>query len=208
MKQRTAVAILVAAILAVGAIGAFIFLRPEPQPQQPVSQIPQLPPGTQSFGNWALVCNGQPGAQDGPDRCGLLMRVINQEAQRVMMSLNVTRGPQGNAIIVVNTPPGVIIPAGVSITPENGTQATGGVQVCRPNGCTGVVLLTEELKAELDGSQQAAIGYVAANGQPVNLNLPINGFVQGYAAWEAAFPAPPPAEGEGEDGAAAEGEAE
>lgn len=205
MKQTTAVAILVAAILAVGAIGAFIFLRPEPEPPAPVSQVPQLPPGTQTYGNWALVCGGQPNANDGPDRCGLLLRVItqNQGVQRVLMSLNVTRGPQGNAIIVVNTPPGIVIPSGVSITPEGGTAVSGGVQTCRQNGCTGVILLTEELQTELTNAAMVTVGYVAANGQPVNLNLPTDGFAQGYAAWETAYPAPPPAEGEEGDAEAA-----
>lgn len=195
MKQTTAVAILVAAIVAVGAVGAFIFLRPEPEPPAPVSQVPALPPGTQSYGNWALVC-GQPNAGDGPDRCSLLMRIISQEEQRVLMSVNVTRGPQGNAILIINTPPGIIVPSGVTITPEGGTAATGGVQACRQNGCTGIVMLTEELQTELTTSPAAAIGYVAANGQPVSLNLPTNGFAQGFAAWQTAFPAPPPAEGE------------
>ena len=199
MKQRTAIAILVAAILAVGAVGAFIFLRPDPEPQQ--AGIPPLPPGTRSFGNWALLC-GQ-NEQTGQGRCGLLMRVINQEAQRVLMRLNLTRGPQGNAIIVVDTPPGVVIPAGVSITPENGTAATGPVQVCRPNGCTGIVLLTDELATALSGVANATISYVAANGQAVNLSLPINGFAEGYAAWQAAYPAPPAAE-EAPEGEAAE----
>ena len=202
MKKSTAIAILVAAIVAViGAAAVVYFRSAAPPPPPPQSTIPQLPPGTQSYGNWALVCNqNQPQANDGPQRCGLLMRVINQEAQQVLMSLNVSRGPLGNAIIIVNTPPGITIPAGVSLTPENGTAATGGVQVCRPQGCTGVILLSEMLLAEMSAVEMTTLGYTAANGQAVNFNLPTTGFAEGYAAWNQAFPAPPPAE-EGADAA-------
>jgi invasion protein IalB len=194
MKQRTAIAILIAAILGAGAVGTLLMLRNEPQPVAQESTIPPLPPGTRSFGSWALACG-----QGDQGRCGLLIRLINQDAQRVLMSVNVTRGPQGNAIIAINTPPGVVIPAGVTITPENGTAATGPVQVCRPAGCTGIIVLNEELRMELTSAQMATIGYTTANGQPVSINIPINGFSEGYAAWETAFPAPPPEESEGED---------
>jgi invasion protein IalB len=194
MKQGIAIAALGAAALAVAAIGALVYFRsapPPPPPPPPQQTIPQLPPGTQSFGNWALVCN-QP--EGDAQRCSLLMRVINQEAQQVLMSLNLTRGPLGNAIVVINTPPGVTIPAGVSLTPEGGTTETGGVQVCRPQGCTGVIVLSETLLAEMSAVETTTVGYTAANGQAVNLALPTTGFAEGYAAWDLAFPAPPPAE--------------
>jgi invasion protein IalB len=195
MKKSTAIAILVAAIVAAIGAGAVVYFRSAPPvpPQPPQATIPQLPPGTQTFGNWALVC-GQGQTAEDAGRCGLLMRVIDQQAQRVLMSLNVTRGPQGNAIVVINTPPGVVIPAGVSLTPENGTAETGGIQVCRPQGCTGVILLTETLLAEMSAAEMTMLGYTAASGQPVNLNLPTTGFAEGFTAWQQAFPAPPPAE--------------
>jgi invasion protein IalB len=201
MKKSTAIAILVAAIVAAAGAGAVLYFRSAtPPPQPPQLTIPQLPPGTQTFGNWALVC-GQ--AQEGQDagRCGLLMRVIDQQAQRVLMSLTVSRGPQGNAIMVINTPPGVVIPAGVSLTPENGTAETGGIQVCRPQGCTGVILLTETLISEMSTVTMTALGYTAATGQPVNLNLPTTGFAEGFAAWQTAYPAPPPPAEEGAEAA-------
>jgi invasion protein IalB len=201
MKKSTVIVLLVAAIAAIVAIagvGATIYYRtqvPPPAPPPPAPTIPQLPPGTQSFGNWTLVCNQ---AEGDIQRCGLLMRVINQEAQQVLMSVNLTRGGQGNAIFVINTPPGVTIPAGVSLTPENGATATGGVQVCRPVGCTGVILLSEMLLAEMSSVETTTISYTAANGQPVNIGLPTTGFTEGYGAWQMAYPAPPPAEEDAE----------
>jgi invasion protein IalB len=194
MRQQTAIIILIVAIVAVAIVGGVIFFWPQ---QQQAGGVPPLPPGTRSFGNWALVC-GQQNVESGA-RCNLLMRVIDQESQRLVTSVNLTRGPQGNAIFVINTPPGIVIPAGVSITPAEGTVATGAVQTCRANGCTGIVVASDTLVTELSSAPTMGIGYTAPNGRPVNFNLPATGFQQGYNAWLAEFPAPPPVEGEAAD---------
>ena len=197
MKQRTAVILLVAAFLLAGGVWAFITFWPGMQQQQ-AGGVPPLPPGTRSFGSWALVCGQDP---QNPNRCGLLIRAIDQQSQQLVVSLNLTRGPQGNPIIVVNTPPGIVIPSGVTLTPANGTAARGAVQVCRPRGCTGIVVLSDTLLTELAAAQATTVSFVSANGQTANLNLPTTGFAEGFTAWRAAFPPPaqpeaaaPPAE--------------
>jgi len=205
MRQRTAILLLIAALLAVGVVGAFVYYRMGNQ----VAGVPPLPPGTRSFGNWALVC----GQGEGEGRCSLLIRAINQDTQQIIAALNLTRGPQGNAVFAVTTPPGVLIPNGVTMTPAGGTAARGAVQVCRPQNCTGIIVLGETLLTELASAQATTVSYTSANGQTVNLNLPTNGFAEGFNAWREAYPhpAPPPAAeatpAEGEAAPAAEGEA-
>ena len=190
MKQGTAIALLGAAAVALAAVAGIVFFWPQEAPP-PAPAVPPLPPGSRSFDNWALAC--QRDAQN-VNRCSLLIRVLNRDNRQLVMSLSLTRGPQGRSIMVVTTPPGIAVPAGVTLTPVNGTAVKGDVQTCRPNGCTAVVVLNDMTIMELSGAPTTTVGYVAANGQNVNLNLPTQGFAAGYSAWLADYPPPPATE--------------
>lgn len=188
MSRNAAIAILVAAVLATIAVGALIYLRSE-QPA-PVASVPALPANAITYGTWSLV-----GCQDvaGDGACRLVRRVINNEAQRVVLSFVVARGPTGNALMVIGMPPSVVIPQGVTITPGGGSAVRGAVQRCGPQLCNAVVVLNDALVGELTAAQNLNLAYVAANGQNVNVNIPIAGFGEGFAAWLVESP-PPPAE--------------
>ncbi len=189
MSKNIAIAILVAAVISVAAVGALIFLSAEEE--QPVATVPPLPANAITYGTWSLI-GCQSVAGDGA--CRLVRRVINNEVQRVVLSFIVTRGPTGNALMVIGLPPSIIIPRGVTITPGGGAAAQGAVQRCGPQLCNAVVLLNDVLIGELSAAQNLALTYVAANGQDVNVNIPIAGFAEGVAAWLQASPPPPPAE--------------
>ena len=190
MSRNAAIAILVAAVMATIAVGALIYLRSEQGAPTQVASVPALPADAVPYGTWALV-----GCQDagGDGACRLVRRVINNDAQRVVLSFIVARGPTGNALMVIGMPPSVVIPRGVTITPGGGSAAQGAVQRCGPQLCNAVVILNDVLAGELTAAQNLALSYVAANGQTVNVNIPIAGFGEGYAAWLQRSP-PPAAE--------------
>jgi invasion protein IalB len=193
MKQSTAIALLGAAAVAVVLVVGVIFLWPgEEAPQGP----PPLPAGTRNFGNWALACVND---QDGVKRCALLMRVLDQETRRMLLNISLTRGPQGNAIFQIITPPSVVNTAGVTIQPVDppqnatGNAARGLFQRCTPQMCLGILMLTEELATQMAAMPQIRVQYVAGNGRQVNYPLPSAGFGPGYAAWQMEYPRPAPA---------------
>jgi invasion protein IalB len=187
MKQSTAIALLGGAAVAVVAVVGLIFLWPG-QNQQPQG-APPLPANARTFGNWALTCGND---QQGVKRCALLMRVLDNDTRRMVLSINLTRGPRGNPIFVVVTPPSVVNTAGVTIQPAMGEAATGQFQSCTPQRCLSIIVLTEALAKSIAASQNMNVQYVAGNGRPVRYPLPTNGFAQGLMAWQTEFPAPPP----------------
>ena len=185
MSRNAAIAILVAAILAITAVGALVYLRSEQAP--PIASVPPLPANAISYGTWSLI-----GCQEvaGDGACRLVRRVINNEAQRVVLSFIVARGPI-NPLLVIGLPPSIVITQGVTITPGGGNAVRGGVQRCGPQLCNAVAILSDVLIGELSAAQNLNLAYVAANGREVNVTIPIGGFREGYAAWLAASPPPP-----------------
>ena len=194
MKQSTAIALLGAAAAAVVVVIGVIFLWPGDQ-QQAQQGPPPLPADARNFESWALTCTT---GQDNVKRCALLMRVLDQETRRMVLSINLTRGPRGNPILAIVTPPSVVNTSGMTIQPSRegtaaGKAVRGDFQSCTPQRCMSIILLTEELAKEIAAAPQLTIQYVAGNGRPVRYNLPATGFGAGFAAWQADYPAPPPA---------------
>jgi invasion protein IalB len=185
MKRNTiyAIAGVVVAVLIV-AVGGFFYLR-GPAP----GALPPLPANARMFNNWALI-GCQTGANDG--RCVLLRRAVNQQTQRLVMQMTIARAQNGAVIMAVTLPPNVVIPSGVTLTPMGGTAVKGAIRACRPQACTGALLVSDTLAKELAATDTTALEFVAANGRAVRMNVNIQGFAPGFAAWQTAAPAPPP----------------
>lgn len=197
MSKSTAYIFLAIAIVAALVVGGLVFYRNTDQPQ--TAEVPPLPASAVPFGQWALI-GCQTAAGDGA--CRLVRRVINNEAQRVVLSFTVTRIPNGTGLMVIGLPPSVIIPRGVTIIPEGGTAAIGRVIRCGPQICTAALPLSETFVTEMLGAQSFSLQFVAANGQNVNLSFPIAGFSEGFQAWIAA--SPPPEDSAAEDSSVAD----
>jgi len=185
MKLNTTYAIaggVVAALIV--AVGGFLYLR------GPANQggVPPLPANARMFNNWALI-GCQDGGNDG--RCVLLRRAVNQQTQRLVMQMTIARAQNGTPVMAVTLPPNIGIPQGVTLTPMGGTAVRGPIRACRPQACTGALVMSDVLTKELSATDTAALQFVAANGRGIRMNVNIQGFAQGFAAWQTAAPPPP-----------------
>jgi invasion protein IalB len=171
-----------AAAVLIVAVGLYVYLgRPANR-----GGVPPLPANARMFNTWALI-----GCQNANDRrCALVRRAVNQQTQRLIMQMTITRAQNGAAIMVVTLPPNIVIPSGLTITPTGGTPAKGAIRVCRPQACIAAVAVTETLVNEMAATDTTALEFVAANGRNIRMNVNIQGFNQGFAAWRAAAPAP------------------
>ena len=182
MKQNTMYAIAggAVAVLVLG-LGLFLYVG------QPANRgVPPLPANARMFNNWALVGCGQR-ANDG--RCVLLRRAVNQQTQRLIMQMTIARAQNGSPVMAVTLPPNVVIPSGVTLTPMGGTAVKGAIRACRAQACTAAIVVTDNLAKEMAATDTTALEFVAANGRAIRMNVNIQGFAQGYPAWQAAAPA-------------------
>src|SRR5687768_6254800 len=154
MKQSTAIALLGAAAAAVVVVIGVIFLWPGGGQQQAQQGPPPLPADARNFESWALTC---PTDEQGVKRCALLMRVLDQETRRMVLNINLTRGPRGNPILAIYTPPSVVNTAGMTIQPSTGEAVRGEFQSCTPQRCISIILLTDELAKAIAASPQLTV---------------------------------------------------
>jgi invasion protein IalB len=182
MKRNTIFAIAGVAAVLIVAVGLYFYLS------GPATRdgIAPLPANARMFNNWALI-----GCQNPNDRrCVLVRRAVNQQTQRLIMQMTIARAQSGAAIMVVTLPPNVVIPSGLTLTPTGGTPVKGAIRACRPQACTAALALTDVLANEMAATDATALEFVAANGRNIRMNVNIQGFNQGFAAWQAASPPP------------------
>ncbi len=133
-----------------------------------------------SFGNWTLLCGKE--AQDEKERCSLVLPLVEKETQKLVFRVIVTYGPQGNLVLRVDGPTGVALQRGVEFSPDTKKIYRMPFQTCLPMGCKALLLVPDDLKNELTGSEQGAITVYALNGKAVQTIAAISGFGKGMAA--------------------------
>jgi invasion protein IalB len=189
MKQNTTIPIVAAAAIAMlaGVVGYFVLGTNGPEQVANQAAVPPLPADARSFGPWALTCAND---DKGVKRCAMVIRVIDQESKRMVLGINVTRGPRGNPILVIVTPPSVTTAQGVTVAPSSGAAVKAPVQSCTPQRCMAIFLIDDTLQASLASSPTTSFQYVSGNGRPVSYPLPTRGFAEGFAAFEKDYPRP------------------
>jgi invasion protein IalB len=198
-KFPLSIFVLVIAALVLSAVISFYLGRmdaakqlqaPNPQASGPTgiprsNGLVRLPP--QRFENWTLVC-----AQNAAKvtRCNLALTAVNKANKKPVLNLAVTRNAKGRALLLVVTPPGALLSAGVHLTPGTGKEMIARFVRCGGGACEAAMPFDDAAAAEFTAAAATTVAFIAGNGKPVSLKIPNGGFAAGYAAWLGAMPAP------------------
>lgn len=140
-----------------------------------------------AFQAWSLVCRPWPG---GERRCVLFIAVADPDLKNVLLTFSVARTPQGMPVLIVDTPPGVAVAQGISVTAGAAEEIKLPIQSCGPQRCRAMTELTLPLRAALEKADVTAVTYVRADNQQSTYNLPTRGFRDGLLAWYAGSELP------------------
>ena len=156
-----------------------------PSTVPPANGVVRLPP--QRFESWTLAC-----AQNVAKvtRCNLVLQAINKANKKPVLNLLVTRNAKGRALMVVITPPGALLSAGVHLTPGTGKELVAQFIKCGKGACEAVLPFDDATAAEFTAAATTTVTFVAGNGKTASLKIPNGGFGAAYPAWLAAMPAP------------------
>ena len=157
-------------------------------PITPTAQSPELPKGitrlpVQKFGNWNLNCLQNLEKQK---KCELVLRAVDKTRKALVLSLVVARNTKGEALLVVVTPPSVTFSAGVQLVPGASQPLSAGFASCRPGSCQAAIALADPVADALSSADFLQVSYVAGAGNKISYKLPMTGFREGYAAWQAS----------------------
>jgi len=133
-----------------------------------------------AFDAWSLVCRSPAGSER---RCVLFMAVADPQRKQVLLTFSIARTPQNMPVLVVDTPAGVAVDHGMTVTPGAAEPFKISVQSCGPQRCRAVTDLTPSLQAALESAAVTSITYTKVDNQQSTFNLPTRGFKDGITAW-------------------------
>ncbi len=135
-----------------------------------------------SYGNWTLLCGKEGDDKTAPERCSLVMPLIEKQSQKLVFRVIVTYGPKDNLILRVDSPTGIALQRGLEFSPDTQKIYRMAFQTCLPMGCKALLLMPDDLKKELSASKEGAITVYALNGKAVRTVTALTGFAEGMAA--------------------------
>jgi invasion protein IalB len=153
---------------------------PQP-PQQPAESPPAEKTETTNFENWILNCRE---FVEGPKKrnCAMTVSVRKSDTNRVVLSWTVRQNDKGQFVSVVETLPGIAVPAGIQLKLEKNTAArTIPFEVCEPAWCAGSFTMDKAFIQDASASSKVMIVITSSAGQPVTFEFPIKGFDKAYA---------------------------
>ena len=142
---------------------------------------------TSAFQAWSLVCRPWPG---GERRCVLFIAVADLNKRNVLLTFSIARTPQGMPVLIIDTPAGVAVDKGISVTAGGAEEIKMPIQSCGPQRCRAITELTLPLRTALEKADVTAVTYVKADNQQSPYNLPTRGFKDGLVAWYAGSELP------------------
>ena len=132
-----------------------------------------------AFEAWSLVCRNP----DGERRCVLFIAVADPQRKQVLLTVSIARTPQNMPVLVVDTPAGVLVDQGITVTAGAAESFNIRVQSCGPQRCRAVTDLTPSLQAALEAAAVTSVTYTKVDNQQSTFNLPTRGFKDGITAW-------------------------
>ncbi len=134
----------------------------------------------EQFGDWALRCINNP---EGDDPCQLYQLLMDGEGNSVaeISMFLLPEGAQAAAGATIMTPLGTLLTEGLMISVDGGSPRRYVYTFCNVNGCAARVGFTAEELTQFQNGTSAVVRLVSvANpGQPVMLNMSLNGFTAG-----------------------------
>jgi invasion protein IalB len=88
-------------------------------------------------------------------------------------------------VLIVDTPAGVAVDDGISVTAGAAEAIKVPIQSCAAQRCRAVTELTPSLREALEKADVTSVTYVKADNRPSTYNLPTRGFTDGMVAWFA-----------------------
>ena len=148
--------------------------------QQP--DVKASPPAAEAAAptpTWSSRCSaeGRAAALD----CVVSQRLFVKNTGRLIGSVSVSLpGATGKPIMVIQTPVGLFLPAGVSIDIDGGNQQQFELETCDGNGCYVRQQVSGSLLAGMVKGQTLNISFQNLNKRQIKLPLSLVGFTAAY----------------------------
>ena len=139
---------------------------------------PQAAAQGQVFEGWVLNCS------DEAKKCTLSQTLMDSKTNQRVANIAIGNlGPKGESFMLINTPLGIIVAAGVAYKIDESEQVGVQVQHCTQDGCHAAVPVTSKLQKELSSGKLLRLGVMAPDKQSLSLEFNLKGFKEALSAY-------------------------
>lgn len=146
------------------------------QPAKPEASAPQRTE-TIVYDNWTVTCHDSL-SKDAKRVCSANLRVTNNQTRQNVLIWEIGNDATGKPTFALRTPLGVMIKEGVQLTLGTGKPRKVDYVLCDTRGCEAAAPFDAALSRELTAASEASVVFVATNGQPISLKIPVKGIVE------------------------------
>ncbi|MDQ0347844.1 invasion associated locus B family protein [Ancylobacter vacuolatus] len=134
-----------------------------------------------TYDNWIVTCRAS--VEKGAKKtCVATMKVTEAKSKKTVLLWQVGQDKAGTPTYLVRTPLGVRLKDGVQITIGKGKPRKIDYASCNRGGCEAIGPFEDAFGKELMTAKEVVASFVLANGQTVNVTLPIAGIAQALPA--------------------------
>lgn len=136
---------------------------------------------TTTFDNWVVTCRAslEKGAKKS---CVASLKVTESKSKKTVLLWQIGQDKAGAPTYLVRTPLGARLKDGVQITIAKGKPRKVDYASCHAGGCEAIGPFDEAFGKELLAAKEVVASFVLANGQTVNVTLPMAGIAQALPA--------------------------
>ncbi len=143
---------------------------------QPARQDPAQASLAEKFGNWTLLCFGNPAT-----RCELSNRQVNPQNNSVVFGAEIVRNkPEKADVMNVITPFGSQLTEKMRLSVDGAFSNSIGPLTCVAIGCVYQFKLSQEFLENLSQGRELNARLVSTTKQPTTFALPLGGLPDGY----------------------------
>jgi invasion protein IalB len=152
------------------------------QQQQQQQQEPVLGGATDNTAappaSWASRCVAQ--GRTATLDCSVMQRAVTQQGE-VVGSVTIRVPPDtGKPVLIVSTPLGLYLPAGVTYSIDTGTPQQLQLETCDRNGCYASTPLSDDMVNAMLKGQKLNVAFQSLNKQTITLPMSLVGFTAAY----------------------------
>lgn len=133
------------------------------------------------FQSWTGGCERAPVGRG--RACFIFQKLSLPETGRELASIAVGYPVKGEPpMAVLKVPLGTLLPAGITLTIEDGAPRSFPIQFCTEEGCRAHVPLTPDMLAGLKAGLKAELSFQDLERRIVTLSISLRGFTRGLAS--------------------------
>ena len=116
-----------------------------------------------------------------PLDCALEQRAFVAQSGQLLVAVTLrVDGAERKPALMIQTPIGLFLPAGVTMRVDDGQPESLVVQTCDAAGCYAGTALGDTLLARMAGGRQLSVGFQDLAKRDVSVSMPLDGFAKGW----------------------------